>query len=341
MHSALARLARLATPLALAIPLAACGGTTAPADGATAGPDVVTDAPAAADVNPGDDVAATDGAAPDDAPPDDAAPAGDGGLIGARPYRSRVPATRDPAHPLPLVILLHGYGANGQGQDLYFGLSRQVDARNFLYAYPDGTIDSTDHRFWNATDACCNVDHANVDDVAYINAIIDDMSARYAVDPRQIYLVGHSNGAFMSHRMACDAAGRIAAIVGLAGMNWLDMTRCAAANPVSVLQVHGDADTVIAYNGGIAYARYPSALDTIAGWATRNHCGTVDPTGATLDIDSVLIGAETSVSRATGCAAGGAAELWTIHGGGHIPNLQSNWPTLILDWLFAHARPGA
>ncbi len=266
---------------------------------------------------------------------------GDAGIVGERPYNRRIPSAYDPTQPTPLVIMLHGYGASGAGEDLYLRLSQLSAMRRFLYAFPDGTLDSTDKRFWNATDACCNFEHRAVDDVAYVNAIIDDMTAHYNVDPRRIFVIGHSNGGFMSHRLACDLSGRIAGIVSLAGAVWSDMSRCMPTSPVAVLDVHGDADTTIRYTGGtfLTGTAYPSEASTMAGWAMRNRCtGALSDTGTTLDLDSSLAGAETTVAAYTGCA-GAAVELWTIRGGAHIPVINAQFSPRIYDWLMAHPRP--
>ena len=72
-----------------------------------------------------------------------------------RPVDLRFPEGYDDATPTPLIILLHGYGATGAIQDLYFGMSAIADQYGFLFAAPDGTVDSTSKQFWNATDACC------------------------------------------------------------------------------------------------------------------------------------------------------------------------------------------
>jgi polyhydroxybutyrate depolymerase len=102
------------------------------------------------------------------------APTRDAGnpLIAARPYRVRAPGNYTTLGPLPLVVLLHGYGANATGQEAYFALGPQVSERRFLLALPDGTRDARGQQFWNATDACCNFYNAAVDDVAYLRALI-------------------------------------------------------------------------------------------------------------------------------------------------------------------------
>ncbi len=260
-------------------------------------------------------------------------------VIAPRPYQSQIPVSYDPSRAWPLLILLHGYGVNGILQDAYFGLSRIVDQAGFLYAYPDGLKDPTGSRYWNATDACCDLYGAHPDDVAYVNAIIDDMSSTYHVDPNRIFLAGHSNGGFLAHRLGCDSAPCIAAFMALAGDDWKDTSKCNPANPVSVLQVHGTADTLIAYDGGsTSMGAYPSARDSVGGWALKNGCdGSSTPSG-TLDLDSLLPGNETAIDRFMNCRGGVDVELWTINGGAHIPDLQKTWAMTLWSWLAAHPK---
>lgn len=260
----------------------------------------------------------------------------DGGLVMTRPYEMDVPNGYDSSKPHPLIVLVHGYGATGFLQDAVFGFAALADARQVLVAHPDGTVDSTGKRFWNATDACCDFGHIGVDDVAYLNAVVDDVEKKYNVDAHRVFFVGHSNGAFMSHRMACDSAARIAGIVALAGDVWKDPSKCNPTAPVAVLQVHGDADTLVPYGGS---ATEPSAMESVATWAAKNGCtGGLQSTGQTLDLDSKLPGNETTVARWS-CTAG-AAELWTIQGGQHVPNFNMpEWGNDVFDWLMQHPRP--
>jgi polyhydroxybutyrate depolymerase len=257
-------------------------------------------------------------------------------LIVARPYDFDQPAGIDKAKPAPLIVLVHGYGANGFVQDALFGFAQLADAKQVYVAHPDGTTDANGSKFWNATDACCDLGHTGVDDVAYLNAVVDDMEANFNIDPKRVFFVGHSNGAFMSHRMACDAAGRVAGIVALAGDVWKDPSLCKPTAPVAVLQVHGDADTIVPYAGS---ALEPSATASVATWAQKNGCsGDLTDTGVTVDLDSSVTGSETAEAKYT-CASG-AAELWTIRGGQHVPSFRlPDWGNDVFDWLMAHPKP--
>lgn len=257
-----------------------------------------------------------------------------------RPYGLKVPAGADGQSPLPLVVLLHGYTSNGAGHAAYFGLDAEADEAGFLLAYPDGTRDRFGNRFWNATDACCDWFRTGVDDVAYLDAVLDEIAATHPVDPARVFLVGHSNGAFMAHRYACDRSTRVAAIVTLAGMQWKDQAKCAAASPVSVLHVHGRYDSTVNYNGGRTPSGvYPGAVETVKGWAAKNGCdGSLAATGRRLDLDRAVAGDETVEEAYTGCQAGTGLGLWTIEQGGHVPAFNERWAGEIWSYLATHPK---
>jgi polyhydroxybutyrate depolymerase len=259
-------------------------------------------------------------------------------LILDRPYTLDVPPGYD-GGPIPLVLVLHGYGVTGEEQTRYFGLDLIAPTRRFLIARPDGTKNPIGSRFWNATDACCDIFGSGVDDVAYLEAIIVDASKRAAVDPKRVYVIGHSNGGFMAHRLACDRAHRVAAIVSLAGAQWSDPARCAPSSPVSVLQAHGDQDGTVLIGGGDLITTYPSAQTTVATWAAKNGCtGSLTDSG-TRDLDRAVVGEETRQQAFGGCPAGGDVELWVLEGSAHIPTFDSAWADAVYDFFSARPKP--
>jgi polyhydroxybutyrate depolymerase len=288
----------------------------------------------------GDDAPAPDAGGPDAALGDDAGtPPGDGGLPtrigGDRPARVILPDDYD-GTPRPLLFVLHGRGANGRVQDAYFGASAYARTRGVITVVPEGQQLRDGTPVWNATDACCG---GRLDDSAYLAGLIDEASVTYAVDPARVYFMGHSNGGFMSYRMACDHAGRVAAIASLAGATWNDERNCPASEPVSVLQIHGTSDDLVPY----ATTPYlPGARDSVERWASRAGCDLGAPdAGDPLDLDSSVAGAESTVLRwRAGCAPGFSGELWSIVGGGHIPPPAPGFGARIIDWLLTQ-RKGA
>ncbi len=271
-----------------------------------------------------------------------------GGVVAARPYTlALVPAGYDKTKPTPLVIMMHGYGVDGDFEEAYMQLTVTANKDGFLYAYGNGTIDpKTGLRFWNATDACCDGDGIPVDDVAYINAIYEDVASKYNVDAKRFFLVGHSNGGVRgAPRTPRDHAEQVAAIVSLAGATWEDASLCKPSQAVAVAEVHGDADMTILYDGGVnldsdgSAHPYPSAPQTVATWAGKDTCAGGLADGGALSLDTALPPGNTQIERYSACASATDVELWTIHGGPHIPPLDTTWGDAVWAFLSAHPKP--
>ncbi len=255
-----------------------------------------------------------------------------------------LPRSYDKTRPAPLLIVLHGYSASGSVMEAYAGLQDEADARGLVTAYPDGTTDSQGNRFWNATDACCNFDRSDVDDVGYLDGLITAIEAAASIDPHRVYVAGHSNGGFMSYRLACAHAARIAAIVSVAGATFAESADCRPTDPIAVLQIHGTADDTIAFTGGsIQGHAYPGAEATVATWAGYDGCSAASTVAQRVDVDANLNEAgqpaEATVMRWSGCKPGGAVELWTVPGGGHVPTISAAFGAAVLDFLEAHPKP--
>lgn len=303
-------------------PDAADGGPGGAREGADAG---------AADAEPAD---AADTAAPstDTTNPEPSPPTSIGG---DRPAVVYAPSDYDPSKAWPLVILLHGYSANGFVQNIYLGLSGRTTQDGFILVVPDGTKDAQGNLFWNATDYCCDFYGVGVDDVSYVLSLIDEASAGYSIDAKRVYLVGHSNGGFMSYRMACEAPDRITALVSIAGATFKSESKCEGTGAVSVLQVHGTEDETIAFGGGLVY---PGAEETVGRWVTKDGCDPSGIAGDPLDIDDQVGGAETQVTRWQGCDAGTSVELWAMQGSTHIPGFSTAFAEKAMAFLLAHSR---
>lgn len=345
------RLATTCTVLALV--LAACassdGADSDAAPAANSGAASSTTEPPASDP-PATDPSTTESPATDPAPtnppatdpPGSAASASEPDeSIADRPFEVFVPTGYDAAAPTPLILLLHGYTGSGESQEAYFNFEPLAESRGFLYVHPDGTIDARGEQFWNATDACCSFGTDVPDDEAYLLSIIEQVSAEYNVDPKAVFLAGHSNGGFMSYRMACRHADKIAGIATLAGATFADTADCAPSEPVNVLQVHGNDDETIAYDGGdIIGVDYPSAQQTVDFWTAYNSCDTTPTTTANaLDLDSSIDGAESGIDALGGCEQDVAVELWTIDGGRHVPPVTNDFSASVVDFLLAHPKP--
>jgi polyhydroxybutyrate depolymerase len=228
-----------------------------------------------------------------------------------------------------------------------------AEARGFLYCYPATAIDRWGNNPWNATDAIGVVQGTGADDAGYLRSLIGEICRQFAVDQKRVHLIGWSNGGFMAYRMACDSADLIAGIASLAGLTFLDPSRCTPSQPVNILHIHATGDTTIPYAGGAimvdgglaAMPAFPGVLKTVQFWAGYNGASNpvTDP-APSLHLDLINAGLDTVVTRYTNARPGGAVELWTINGSSHMPTLYTNglssdFAQGVIDWLLAHPKP--
>ena len=267
-------------------------------------------------------------------------------VAGHRPVSVYVPSSYDSRTTMPLVLLLHGYGDTGAGVEGRMQFRPLAEARGFLYCAPDSLVDQAGYQFWNASEGCCDFYNTGVDDAGYLRGLIEEIGSQFKVDRKRIYLIGHSNGGFMSYRMSSLSPDLIAGIASLAGMTFLDSSRCIPSQPVNILHIHGTADDVVPYWGGALVgfpgimASFPGAVQTVQTWASYNAAANpVTDIAPSLDLTTDVAGLDTLVTRNTNFRPGGAVELWTITGGGHGPNLSLQFSPLVIDWLLAHTKP--
>lgn len=247
--------------------------------------------------------------------------------VNNRDFQLHVPATAEGRKNIPVVIALHGGGGHAAQFREQTGLDAIADANGFMVVYPEGTKSIIGNfRTWNAGPCCGKAAKQNVDDVAFIAALIDVLVQKYGADRTRVYATGHSNGAMMSWRLACELSDRIAAIAPNAGQRILE--DCHPARAVPVLHIHGTADPCALYNGGAQCGgcfsealglrlpgdkwACPPVKDVVAAQAKMNGCGA--------ETETVFTKGAVTCTRYKGCPAQGVVELCSIQDAGH------RWP---------------
>jgi len=222
-----------------------------------------------------------------------------------RSYELYVPPGYDGTTPLPVVLNFHGFTSSGPLQQEGTKMDELAEREGFIVAYPNGLDNS-----WNAGVCCGRSAETNVDDVGFTRAVIDDLGARGCIDTARVYATGMSNGGFLSHRLACEAADVIAAAAPVAAVLGIDESACNPSRPIPILQLNGTADPLVSYEGG-GLADSPSAQDSIDGWIARDGCSgepqiTYENGAATCETASDCDG-EVSVTL---CSIEGAGHCW-------------------------------
>jgi len=235
-----------------------------------------------------------------------------------RTYVVRKPETLLPSSRVPLVLVLHGGGGNAANAEKMTGFTEKARRERFIVVYPEGSGRFRRGLFtWNAGHCCGYAMENKVNDVAFINLLIDDLSKRYPIDDKRIYVTGMSNGAMMTHRLGVALSHRIAAIAPVVGTLFGDER--IPTQPVAALMINGVLDDNVPFAGGQGEGRGKDAwdgtptkpaLDQAAFWAKANGC---DPSPIKNDN-------ATQTYYRNQCPNGRAVELIALKDNGHA------WP---------------
>jgi polyhydroxybutyrate depolymerase len=249
------------------------------------------------------------------------------------------------AHPA-VVLNFHGGGANAREQQRYARMDALADREGFIVVYPDGT-GPVRERFltWNAGTCCGAAAGGQVDDVAFVRALLEDLGGRVDYDPARVYATGLSNGAMMSYRLAAELPERIAAIAPVAGS--MALARFSATRGVAVMHIHSVDDGRALYHGGLGapgVASIPTAItgsrvlhppveERLAEWARVNGCGPAPEAKERREWKAAAGALHTATLLAwPSCRA--ETLLWKLTGAGHV------WPGGVLDYLTWLLGPG-
>jgi polyhydroxybutyrate depolymerase len=192
-----------------------------------------------------------------------------------RRYEIHVPLGYNKERPWPAIINFHGGGGRAAAARIQSGMDETADKEGFIVIYPDGTGFFQKRLLtWNAGDCCSYAVNNQIKDVDFTRALLDDVATLFNIDPKRIYATGHSNGAFMAYRVACELSDRIAAIAPISGV--MTVHNCRPTRPVPIIHFHGTLDKYAPYDGGIgekSFSKVPyrSVQQNIQEWLQLDH----------------------------------------------------------------------
>lgn len=226
-----------------------------------------------------------------------------------------------------MILVLHGgLGDDDDTVTLSFGkLNALAATEDFLAVYPSGI-----GGHWNdGRNVQRYVSHRErVNDVGFLSKLIDELVEKRNVDSEAVFVVGVSDGAMMTHRFACERAGKLRAFVAVVGAMPYNVarrrSRC-GAQPLSALMINGTEDPIVPWDGGTVkfdeqeLGRVLSVERTFSLWLRHNDCAEVEismiPDFAPAD------GTRIERRKAVGCGHGTKVELFVVRGAGHT------WPS--------------
>jgi polyhydroxybutyrate depolymerase len=240
-----------------------------------------------------------------------------------RSYIVHLPAAYDKRQVRPLVLVLHGGGSEARTMNPLTDFNVLADKEGFVAVYPEGY----EHN-WNdgRGDPGIKAQAENIDDVAFISALIDRLVQDLNINKNMVYVTGISNGAMMSNRLGSELSDKIAAIAPVAGnIPQKTISIWSPARPVSALIINGTEDPLVPFNGGdvsflsLKRGKVVSVAETVKFWVSKDVCPVL-PKTEQLPHLSATDPTSTTVETYTGCKDGTEVVLYKVNEGGHT------WP---------------
>ena len=202
-----------------------------------------------------------------------------------RTFMTHLPTGYNSNTIYPLILGFHGgqqAATSAQGWSVFAyqsKLSEKSDSAGFIVVYPEGVV-INQNRSWNAGDCCPPAMNQQVDDVGFINQLLDSLFSHYSIDSTRVYATGSSNGGMLCYRLACELSHRFAAIAPNACSQMY--SPCNPQNKIPIISFHSQVDPIVSYVGGMGGAppltnvQFPSQDSILQFWSQRNNCQTRD-----------------------------------------------------------------
>ena len=238
----------------------------------------------------------------------------------ARNFIVYLPSGYNNSGKMPLIFAIHGGSGTPEGMINIANFKTIADRDKVILVYPEGV-----QKNWNDGRPTAP-NQLGINDVGFFNQMCDYMITNYSVDGTKIYATGISNGGFMSSRLGCELSNRIAAIaVDAATIEATTIApNCKPNRPVPALYIHGTADPLVPFTGGLMTAggtaggTVLSHFQAIDKWVTINGC---NPTPTVTDLPDISNDGTTIKQRVyPGGTNGSEVVSYVVLNGGHT------WP---------------
>lgn len=261
--------------------------------------------------------------------------------------------------PRPLLVMLAGRGDTPQHvlTNTYPVLKTINADMGAIVLGITGKTSTAGTNSFNASAECCwpPADGAGPDDDTYVDGVIQQViNAGWPVDPKQIYIWGHSAGAALAFRYACDHPSRVAAIFYMSafGIRTDQGDPACASGAFSAAHFHGTIDTTL-YDNSTGAVVAPNTVEyvsvevdrsnrpsTVTQQVALNGCsGSLAAPADCFDFDADVPGNETCYLRYTGCPTSGDAWVLKATGTAHVPNMTTAGKDAIVNWFLTHPKP--
>ena len=182
-----------------------------------------------------------------------------------RYYYIQLPESYDHTVSYPLLLVFHGKGSGLKNKACVWKerIGDWVDEHKFIAVY--GRSYNDNH--WYVDDACLTA----VDEICYVETILNEMKASHNIIEEKIYAMGTSNGAGLCYSLVREMDD-FAAIATFAAYKWEGYS-FASVPKIPLMQIHGTEDGTIPYTGGTLFClNFDNAYAACGDWALHNNC---------------------------------------------------------------------
>jgi len=206
-----------------------------------------------------------------------------------RSYRLVVP-TNPPQGAMPLLLAFHGGGGRDGTYPQESEFNQLAEQEGFVMVYPLAELQAGNEGEWQL-----NTTAQTRQDMAFIEALIDQLSSQHTIDASRIYATGYSLGSMFVYELPCQLSTRFAAIASHAGTMPVSPTACTTAEPMGIMHLHSTDDTIIPYDATWDWKAWDSVgtmrdvPSLIEFWRNRYNCSETDQpasTSSTHDVHS-------------------------------------------------------
>lgn len=155
---------------------------------------------------------------------------------------------QSPDEAVPLVIAFHPVTSSANAMRAITGFDAAADEMGFAVAYPQAVS-----YYWDDGRAAAGMlaDDGEIDEQAFVEAMIAEAQQSANIDPERIYLTGIANGGNLAYTLACQMPEQLAGVAVVSSLLWdFQAENCGESGvPVNLLIIHGSADSSYQING--------------------------------------------------------------------------------------------
>lgn len=164
--------------------------------------------------------------------------------LGDRNYRIALPEGQETATPSGAVIFVHGYRGKASGAMRNQALAALASELGVVFVAAQAAGPE-----WNLPGAPSVDALQGVDELAYFDALVADLTRRFGIPPGRTMVTGFSSGAMMVWHLACYRGEIFAGLAPMSGTFWEPIPSDCPAHDFNLIHYHGREDPVVPLHG--------------------------------------------------------------------------------------------